>query len=69
MHDGIILLLLLPESFMVLLSCANKGFCYLNLTGMICKKKNEMSSDLSVYTIVKGRHRANGLFFEIKCDI
>ena len=29
-------------------------------------KKNEMSSDLSVYTIVKGRHRANGLFFEIK---
>ena len=33
------------------------------------KKKNEMSSDLSVYTIVKGRHRANGLFFEIKCHI
>ena len=33
------------------------------------QKKNEMSSDLSVYTIVKRRHRANGLFFEIKCDI
>ena len=34
LHDGVILLLLLlPESFRVLLSCANKGFCYLNLAG------------------------------------
>ena len=32
LHDGVILLLW-PESFRVLLSCANEGFCYLNLTG------------------------------------
>ena len=32
LHDDVILLLR-PESFRVLLSCANKGFCYLNLTG------------------------------------
>ena len=30
-----VILLLLPESFRVLLSCANLGFCYLNLTQII----------------------------------
>ena len=29
-----IILLLRPESFRVLLSCVNEGFCYLNLTGI-----------------------------------
>ena len=29
-----IILLLRPESFKVLLSCANEGFCYSNLTGI-----------------------------------
>ena len=33
MHDDVILLLL-PESFRVLLCYANYGFCYLNLTGI-----------------------------------
>ena len=39
LHDGVILLLQ-PESFRVLLSCANEGFCYLILAG-ITKFKNE----------------------------
>ena len=32
LHDDVILFLR-PESFRVLLSCTNKGFCCLNLTG------------------------------------
>ena len=39
-----------PESFRVLLSCANWGFCYLNLTGITkskYEKKNEKNSGLS----------------------
>ena len=46
LHDGVILLRP-PESFEFLLSCANKGFCYLNLAGItkfICERKNEKSS-------------------------
>ena len=48
-HDDIILLLR-PESFRVLLSCANQGFCYLNLTGITkfkYERKNEKDSGLS----------------------
>ena len=43
LHDGVILLLLLllPESFRVLLSCAKKGFCYLNLAGTTKLKMKE----------------------------
>lgn len=33
--DKDVILLLRPESFRALLSCANKGFCCLNLTGSI----------------------------------
>ena len=39
LHDGVILLLR-PESFRVLLSCANSCFCCLNLAG-ITKIKHE----------------------------
>ena len=44
-----IILLLLPESFRVLFSCANLGFCYLNLTEITKfkyerKKRNEFWS-------------------------
>ena len=49
LHDGA-LLLLLPESFRVLLSCANQNFCYLNLTGTTkfnYERKNEMNSGQS----------------------
>ena len=42
-HDDVILLLL-PESFRVLLSFANYGFCYLNLTG-ISKFKYERKKE------------------------
>ena len=42
----VLFLLLLPESFGVLLSCANKGFCYLNLTRItkfnMKEKRNEV---------------------------
>ena len=44
------LLLQLPESFRVLLSCRNNCFCYLNLTGITkfkYERKNEMNSGLS----------------------
>ena len=43
LHDGIILLLR-PESFGFLLSCANYHICYLNLIGITkfkCEMKNE----------------------------
>ena len=49
LHDDIILLLR-PESFRVLLSCAIKGFCYLNLTEttkLKYERKSEMNSGLS----------------------
>ena len=39
-----IILLLRPESFRVLLSCANEGFCYSNLTG-ITKVKYERRNE------------------------
>ena len=38
LHDYVILLLR-PESFRVLLSCTNKGFCCLNFTGSTKFKK------------------------------
>ena len=47
LHDDVILLSLLPESFRVLLSYANYGFCYLTLTGISkfkYERKNEMNS-------------------------
>ena len=52
LHGGVILLLLLllPECFRVLLSGANKGFCYLNVAGITkfkYERKNEMNSSLS----------------------
>ena len=43
------ILLPLPESFRVLLSCANLRFCYLNLSGITefrYERKNEMNSGL-----------------------
>ena len=49
MYDGIILLLR-PESFRVLFSCANEGFCYSNLTGITkfkYERKNEKDSGRS----------------------
>ena len=49
LHDSVILLLL-PKSFRILLSCANLGFCYSKLTGITqfkYKRKNEMNSGLS----------------------
>ena len=42
-----IILLLRPESFKVLLSCANEGFCYSNLTGITkfkYERRNEKDS-------------------------
>ena len=45
-HDDVILLLR-PESFRVLLSCANCGFCYLNLNGITkfkYERKNKKDS-------------------------
>ena len=56
LHDGVILLLL-PESFRVLRSCANQDFCYLNFIGITkftYERKNENGSGLRV---VKRRHR------------
>ena len=49
LHDGVILLLL-PESFRVFLSCENHGFCNLNLTGIKkikYERKNELNPGLS----------------------
>ena len=49
LHDDVILLLR-PESFRVLVSCANKGFCYLTLAGINnfkCERKNEKNSGRS----------------------
>ena len=49
LYNGVIVLLQ-PESFRVLLSCANNGFCYLNLTGTTKFKygrKNKMNSSVS----------------------
>ena len=43
LHDDVVLLLR-PESFRVLLSCANWGFYYLNLAG-ISKFKNERKNE------------------------
>ena len=61
LHDDVILLIL-PEYFRVSLSCANQGFCYLNLNGINkfkYQRKNEMNSGLSS----KRRHRDNGVFW------
>ena len=49
LHDDIILLLR-PESFRRLLSCANLGFCHWNLTGITKferERKNEEDSGRS----------------------
>ena len=49
MHDDVILLLR-PESFRVLLSCANRDFCCLTLTGITkfkYERKNEKDSGRS----------------------
>ena len=49
LHDDVILLLR-PESFRTLLSCANQGFCYRNLTGITklkYERKNEKDSGRS----------------------
>ena len=49
LHDDI-MLLLRPESFRVLLSCANYGFCYSNLAGITkfkYERKNEKDSGRS----------------------
>ena len=46
LHDGVILLLR-PESFGFLLSCANYRLCYFNLAGMTkfkCERKHEKNS-------------------------
>ena len=59
LHDGVILLLG-TESLRVLLSCANYGFCYLNLTGMT-KIKYERKKKWILVLPVKRRHRANDL--------
>ena len=50
LHDSVILLLLLPKSFRILLSCANLGFCFLKFTGITqfkYKRWNEMNCGLS----------------------
>ena len=51
LHDDIILLLR-PESFRVLLFCANYGFCYPNLTG-ITKFKYERKNEKDFVRISK----------------
>ena len=67
LHDEFILLLR-PESFRILLSCTNWGFCYLNLTEIIklkYQRKNEKVSGRSS----KMAHRANCqlvTFFKVK---
>ena len=62
LHENVILLLW-PESFRVLLSCANWGFCYLNHTGII-KFKYERKSE-KILVVTKCRHHANGLLESI----
>ena len=52
LHDDVILLQR-PESFRVLLSCANYGFCHLNLAGIRkfeYERKNEKDSGRSSKT-------------------
>ena len=57
LHDSVILLL--PESFKVLLFCANKSFCYWNLTGPnlwadVCKyQPGPLCSVLKVAIVVR----------------
>ena len=53
-----------PESLTVLLSCANSGFCFVNLAG-ITKFKYERTKRILV-EVVKGGHRANALFCRAK---
>ena len=46
LHDDVILLQL-PESFTLLFSCENQGFCFLNPGGIDkfkCESKHEMNS-------------------------
>jgi len=48
LHNHVILLLP-PESFRVFHSCANQGFCYLNLAGISkykCERRKEKDSGL-----------------------
>ena len=59
LHDGVILLLW-PGSFRVLLSCANLGVCYLNLTG-ITNLNLKRKTKRFLVVVVKWRHCANGL--------
>ena len=54
LHDSAILLLL-PESFRVLLSCADWGFYYLNLTGI-----KKFKGKWILVLVVKGHRQANG---------
>ena len=57
LHDGVILLIW-PEYFRVLLSCANKGFCYLKLAGITkfqYEKKNEKNSGRSSWMTPLGK--------------
>ena len=54
LHDDVILPLR-PESFRVLLSCANLGFCY-----RITKFKYERKTKGILVIVVKWRHHANG---------
>ena len=59
LHDDVILVLR-PESFRVLLSCANKVFCYLNLPGLQNLNMKGKTKRI-VVVVMKRRHSANGL--------
>ena len=53
-------LILRPESFRVFLSCANYGFCHLNLAGITKFKYEQRKTKRILVVVVKWRHRANG---------
>ena len=69
LHEDVILLLR-PESFRGLLSCANLGFCHWNLC-WITKFEYERENEKDSWSpwVVTWRHRANGLLIdESDCD-
>ena len=63
LHEDVILLLW-PQSFRVLLSCAIWDFCYSNLAG-ITKFKYERKNEEDFWSLTKCRHHANGLLQSI----
>ena len=70
LHDDVLWLILLQESFRVLLSYANYGHCYLNLAGIVkfkYERKNKMDSGRVL--VVKWRYHGNSLFVSQYCPI